>query len=155
MSSASNEKLTATSHTRESSDSQHLPYRPDEVEYKDEKEEFDVYDQEHGHAAEKRTRFYKTKRFWVKCIVILILVLAIFIPLLLLVILPKLVQSIVNGSTMSMTQLNMTDVTETSMKVSLSGGIANAGIFPATIDFPEPIIVSWEGRQLGSMTMSS
>ncbi|KAK3814249.1 MAG: hypothetical protein J3Q66DRAFT_315012 [Benniella sp.] len=150
MSSASNEKLTDHNYASGS-----LPYRPDEVDYPHDKDEFDVYDEEHGHDAEKRPRFYKTKRFWIRCLVILVVVLAVLIPLILFVILPKLVQSIVNGSTMSMYQLNMTDATELGMKVSLTGGIDNAGIFPATIEFPEPIIVSWEGHQLGSMAMSS
>ncbi|KAI8362386.1 hypothetical protein B0O80DRAFT_421911 [Mortierella sp. GBAus27b] len=131
-----------------------MPYRPDEVDYPNEKDDFDVYDEENAYA-DKKPKFYKTRRFWIRCIVILVIVLAILIPIVLLVILPKLVQSIVNGSTMSMNQLNMTDATEAGMKVSLSGGINNAGIFPATINFPEPIIVSWEGQQLGSMSMSS
>ncbi|KAF9914339.1 hypothetical protein BX616_008496 [Lobosporangium transversale] len=156
--SASKEKLAEKDHHQNAgkiSSDEDLPYGSDEVEYNDEKGEFDTYDEEHGHAAEKRTRFYQSKRFWIKCITILVIILAVFIPLLIFVILPKLVQAIVNGSTMSMSQLNMTDATETGMKVSLIGGIDNAGIFPATIEFPEPIIVSWEGHQLGSMQMSS
>ncbi|KAK3847341.1 MAG: hypothetical protein J3R72DRAFT_431184 [Linnemannia gamsii] len=157
MSTGSDEHLTekAAAHKRTDS-SENLPYSAKEVEYNDEKDEtFDEYDEEHGHAAEKRVRFYKTKRFWIRCLVILVILLAIFIPLIIFVILPKLVQSIVNHSEMSMNQLNMTDATETSMKVSLTGGISNAGIFPATIEFPEPIIVSWEGKRLGSMKMST
>ncbi|KAG0263558.1 hypothetical protein BG011_008622 [Mortierella polycephala] len=148
----SHDNLTEKQRRQTDSSNENLPYQPEEVDYHDEK---DVFDEEHGHAAEKRTRFYRTKRFWIRCIVILVIVLAIFIPVLIVVILPKLVQSIVSHSVMSMSQLNMTDATETSMKVSLTGGISNAGIFPATIDFPEPIIVSWEGHQLGSMSMSS
>ncbi|KFH67912.1 hypothetical protein MVEG_06643 [Podila verticillata NRRL 6337] len=154
--SSSNEKLTDRQYNGQDSSgktsAEDLPYAPEEVDYNDEKE---AMDEEYGHAAEKRKRFYQTKRFWIRCALITIVVLAIFIPLLLFVILPKLVQSIVNHSTMSMTQLNMTDATETDVKVSLTGGIANAGIFPATIDFPEPILVQWEGKTLGSMRMSS
>ncbi|KAF9108577.1 hypothetical protein BGX29_010183 [Mortierella sp. GBA35] len=157
MSTGSNEHLTEKATApKAGSSSEDLPYSSQETEYHDEKEEsFNEYDEEYGHAAEKRVRFYKTKRFWIRCIVILIILLAILIPLIIFVILPKLVQSIVNHSEMSMSQLNMTDASETSMRVSLTGGISNAGIFPATIEFPEPIIVSWEGRQLGSMKMST
>ncbi|KAF9357092.1 hypothetical protein BGX26_004266 [Mortierella sp. AD094] len=158
MSSTSLENLTEKNHHdffSKSSSKEDLPYSPEEVEYKDETDDFDIYEEEWDHAVEKRKRFYQRKRFWVKCILITIVILAIFIPLLIFVILPKLVQVIVNGSTMSMTQLNMTDVSETDMKVSISGGIGNAGIFPATIEFPEPIVVSWEGHQLGSMNMAS
>jgi hypothetical protein len=154
MSTGSDEHLTekAAAHKANSS-SEDLPYSPKEVEYND--DGFDEYDEEHGHAAEKRVRFYKTKRFWIRCLVILVILLAILVPLIIFVILPKLVQSIVNHSEMSMNQLNMTDASETGMKVSLTGGISNAGIFPATIEFPEPIVVSWEGHQLGSMKMSA
>ncbi|KAG0305202.1 hypothetical protein BGZ98_004460, partial [Dissophora globulifera] len=134
-----------------------LPYAPDQTDYADtqDRQNFDEFTEEHGQVVAKRERFYRTKRFWIRCAIINVILLAIFIPLLILVILPKMVQSIVNGSTMSMTQLNMTDATELGMKVSIAGGIANAGIFPATIDFPEPIVVSWEGKQLGSMNMAS
>jgi hypothetical protein len=157
MSTGSDEHLTEKAAAfKANSSSEDLPYSPKEVEYQDEVEDhFAEYDEEYGHSAEKRVQFYKTKRFWIRCLVILVILLAILIPLLIIVIIPKLVQSIVNHSEMSMSQLNMTDATETSMKVSLTGGISNAGIFPATIDFPEPIIVSWEGKQLGSMKMSS
>ncbi|KAG0343775.1 hypothetical protein BG004_005003 [Podila humilis] len=154
--SSSNEKLTDNQHNQGQSSpgktsTEDMPYAPDEVDYNDEKE---AADEEYGHAAEKRKRFYQTRRFWIRCALITIVILAIFIPLLLFVILPKLVQSIVNHSTMSMNQLNMTDATETNVRVSLTGGIANAGIFPATIEFPEPILVQWEGKTLGSMNMS-
>lgn len=157
MSTGSDEHLTekAVAHKASSSE-EDLPYSAKETEYNDDKDDgFDEYDEEYGHAAEKRVRFYKTKRFWIRCLVILVILLAILIPLIIFVILPKLVQSIVNHSEMSMNQLNMTDASETGMKVSLTGGISNAGIFPATIEFPEPIVVSWEGRQLGSMKMSA
>jgi len=156
MSTGSDEHLTEKAAARKADSSEDLPYSAKEVEYNDEKnDDFDEYDEEYGHAAEKRVRFYQTKRFWIRCLVILVIVLAILIPLIIFVILPKLVQSIVNHSQMSMNQLNMTDASETGMKVSLTGGISNAGIFPATIEFPEPIIVSWEGHQLGSMMMSA
>ncbi|KAF9103461.1 hypothetical protein BGX27_010563 [Mortierella sp. AM989] len=158
MSTSSHENLTEKNHRdflSKSTSKEDLPYSAAEVEYKDETDDFDTYEEEWEHTVEKRKRFYQRKRFWVKCILITIVILAIFIPLIIFVILPKLVQHIVDGSDMSMNQLNMTDVTENDMKVSISGGIGNAGIFPATIEFPEPIIVSWEGRKLGSMNMAS
>ncbi|KAF9926852.1 hypothetical protein FBU30_003642 [Linnemannia zychae] len=154
MSTGSNDHLTEKAAVpRDDSSNEDLPYSKKETEYQD--DGFDEYDEEYGHAAEKRVRFYKTKRFWIRCLVILVILIAILVPLIIFVILPKLVQTIVNHSEMSMNQLNMTDATETSMKVSLTGGIANAGIFPATIEFPEPIVVSWEGHKLGSMMMST
>ncbi|KAF9973351.1 hypothetical protein BGZ73_003428 [Actinomortierella ambigua] len=104
---------------------------------------------------DKKKRFYRKRRFWYICGGVTVVSIVIFVPLLLLVILPKIAQSIINHSTMSLYQLNMTEPTETGMKVSMSGGIGNAGIFSATIEFPEPIVVSWKDKRLGSMTMSS
>ncbi|KAF9431427.1 hypothetical protein BGZ76_000324, partial [Entomortierella beljakovae] len=138
---------------KKSSNSEDLPYRSDEVDYKDETDSFS--EEEWDHTVAKRNRFYHRRSFWIKCGVILIVLIAILVPLIIFVILPPVVQHIVNGSNMSMNQLNMTDVTETSMTVSISGGIGNTGVFSATIEFPEPIIVSWEGHQLGSMSMAS
>ncbi|KAG0058128.1 hypothetical protein BGZ90_005140 [Linnemannia elongata] len=136
MSTGSDEHLTekAAAH-KASSSSEDLPYSAKETEYNDDKDDgFDEYDEEYGHAAEKRVRFYKTKRFWIRCLVILVILLAILIPLIIFVILPKLVQSIVNHSEMSMNQLNMTDASETGMKVSLTGGISNAGGSATIVD---------------------
>ncbi|KAF9285775.1 hypothetical protein BGZ68_003559 [Mortierella alpina] len=141
MHAASNEHLA-----EKRDDDEELPYGLDETEY---------MEAEEIHKAQKSPRFYKRKGFWMFCIATTIILLAIVIPLVILVILPKLVQSIVNHSTMSLAQINMTDATETSTKVSLAGTVGNAGIFSATIDFPEPIAVAWEGRPIGSMTMSS
>ncbi|KAG0271035.1 hypothetical protein BGZ95_001226 [Linnemannia exigua] len=52
---------------------------------------------------------------------------------------------------MSLDQLNITSPTETGMWLSLKGGVTHGGLFPATIEFPEAILVSWEGKVLGSM----
>ncbi|KAF9988168.1 hypothetical protein BGZ75_009865 [Mortierella antarctica] len=143
MHSASNENLTEKAEHEEE-----LPYGADETEYVE-------ADDVHNNKAPPPPRFYKRRGFWTFCIFATIIFLAILIPIIILVVLPKIVQLIVNNSTMSLAQLNMTEATETSTKVSLTGTVGNAGIFSATIDFPEPIAVAWEGRSLGSMTMSS
>ncbi|KAF9576485.1 hypothetical protein EC968_007963 [Mortierella alpina] len=123
-----------------------LPYAPSETEYIEPQDDVKV---------QPSPRFYKRRKFWLFCILITIVLLAILIPIIILVVLPKLVQSIVNKSTMSLAQINMTEATEISTKVSLAGAVGNAGIFSATIDFPEPIVVAWEGHQIGNMSMSS
>ncbi|KAF9954644.1 hypothetical protein BGZ72_004432 [Mortierella alpina] len=138
--------LSTENLTEKRNDGEELPYNPSETDYIEASE---------SHKAQQAPRFYKRKGFWMICVPLTIVMLAILVPIVLLVVLPKLVQSIVNQSTMSLAQINMTDATETSTKVSLAGTVGNAGIFSATIDFPEPIAVAWEGRPLGNMTMSS
>ncbi|KAG0239190.1 hypothetical protein BGW41_007881 [Actinomortierella wolfii] len=118
-------------------------------------DEYPEHDYDDALDGKKKKRFYRNRRFWYVCGGVTLLGVAIFVPLLLLVILPKIAQSIINHSTMSLYQLNMTDATEAGMRVSMSGGIGNAGAFSATIEFPEPIVVSWKDKTLGSMTMSS
>ncbi|KAG0289342.1 hypothetical protein BGZ96_007093 [Linnemannia gamsii] len=57
-----------------------------------------------------------------------------------------------NGSQMEMDQLNISEPTETGMWVSLKGGVKHGGLFPATIVFPEAVVVSWnDGQDLGQM----
>ncbi|KAF9163147.1 hypothetical protein DFQ26_002901 [Actinomortierella ambigua] len=119
---------------------------------------FDEYpEHEYNEALQgkKGVRFYRKRRFWYVCGGVTVVGIAVFVPLLLLVILPKIAQSIINQSTMSLYQLNMTEPSDAGMKVSMSGGIGNAGIFAATIEFPEPIVVSWRDKKLGTMTLSS
>jgi hypothetical protein len=53
---------------------------------------------------------------------------------------------------MEIDQLNISEPTETGMWVSLKGGVKHGGLFPATIEFPEAVVVSWDGgRVLGKM----
>lgn len=84
------------------------------------------------------------KRFWCTwCCCTFLALLLVLLPITYFILLPKLVQSIVNDSQMAMDQLNITEPTETGMWVSLKGGVRHGGLFPATIDFPEAVIISW------------
>ncbi|KAF9974403.1 hypothetical protein BGZ73_002201 [Actinomortierella ambigua] len=97
---------------------------------------------------------YRRRKFWIWCGIITVIFLAIFIPLLILVIIPAIAQSVLNGSTMTLVQLNMTSPSETNMDVSMNvelGGIPS--IFNAKLDFTEEIQVSWNNRLIGAMTL--
>lgn len=91
-----------------------------------------------------KARILSRKRFWCTwCCCTFLALLLVLLPITYFILLPKLVQSIVNDSQMAIDQLNITEPAETGMWVSLKGGVRHGGLFPATIDFPEAVIVSW------------
>ncbi|KAF9968063.1 hypothetical protein BGZ70_006977 [Mortierella alpina] len=104
----------------------------------------------------ERRPLLRRKTFWCCCIcVLLIVTLVILLPILYFVVLPKIVQSIVNGSRMSLSQLNITEPTDRGMNVTLLGTVDHGGDFPGTIEFPEPIWVSFKDKVLGKMQLQS
>ncbi|KAG0219902.1 hypothetical protein BGX33_012113 [Mortierella sp. NVP41] len=69
---------------------------------------------------------------------------AIFIPLLLLVIIPKVAQAMINGSTMNILQMNMTNPQERSVQVSVEAAIEGIpSLFAAQVEFLESAQVFW------------
>ncbi|KAF9962385.1 hypothetical protein BGZ72_006206 [Mortierella alpina] len=104
----------------------------------------------------ERRPLLRRKTFWCCCCcILLIAILAILLPIMYFVLLPKVVQSIVNGSRMSLSQLNITEPTDRGMNITLLGTVDHGGIFPATIEFPEPIWVSFKDKVLGKMQLQS
>ncbi|RUP06159.1 hypothetical protein BC936DRAFT_140453 [Jimgerdemannia flammicorona] len=113
--------------------------------------------------------FYKTKKFWIICVILIIVIVVILVPVLLLVAFPKIAQSNIDSSSIYFNDVNITfsspninTVTKrdgvdwnNTFTISMSGGIGNAGAIGATIDFPTPITVSWNGFLLGSLTLPS
>ncbi|KAF9353568.1 hypothetical protein BGX26_008671 [Mortierella sp. AD094] len=91
-----------------------------------------------------RKPFYRRRKFWWYCAISTVVFLAIFIPLLLIVIIPKVAQAIMNASTMQITQMNMTNPQERSVQVSVNAAIIGIpSIFAATVEFQEPVQVFW------------
>ncbi|KAG0203476.1 hypothetical protein BGX28_004262 [Mortierella sp. GBA30] len=87
---------------------------------------------------------YRRKRFWWTCILSTVIFMAIFIPLLLIVIIPKIAQAVMNASTMEIVQMNMTNPQERSVQVSVEAAIVGIpSIFAATVEFKEPVQVFW------------
>lgn len=90
----------------------------------------------------------------ITCAVGTVIFLAIFIPLLILVIIPKVAQALLNSSSMEIKQLNMTNPGETALTVSVAaqvGGIPK--IFSADLEFTEQVLVYWKDQVIGSMNL--
>ncbi|KAF9202982.1 hypothetical protein BGZ49_006912 [Haplosporangium sp. Z 27] len=142
----------------------HLPYAESETDYKSiaepndhhhekDEDEFEEYEYD---TPIKPTRkpIYRRKRVIICCAVGVVVFLAIFIPLLIYVILPKVAQLLLNSSSMEIMQLNMTSPGETSMTVSVAGQVGGIPkIFSANLDFTQEIVVNWNGSAIGSMNL--
>ncbi|KAG0380879.1 hypothetical protein BGX24_003740 [Mortierella sp. AD032] len=95
--------------------------------------------------------FYRRRKFWLFCSISTVVFLAIFIPLLLIVILPKVAQAMINSSTMSIIQMNMTNPQETSVQVSVEAAIEGIpSMFAAKVEFLQPAQVFWVREGAGS-----
>ncbi|KAG0335580.1 hypothetical protein BG004_008396 [Podila humilis] len=125
---------------------EHLPYDERDEEY----QEFDEYDEV---TKPQSQPFYKRRKYWIFCAILTVITVAVAVPIALFVILPKVAQHILNGSTMAFDDIKITEPTNTNMKMSMVGVLGNTGPFPATIKFPEPIEVYYNEIQLGSMVL--
>ncbi|KAI9283368.1 hypothetical protein BY458DRAFT_552105 [Sporodiniella umbellata] len=67
----------------------------------------------------------------------------------------KIVQQIVDAAVLSFDSIVMSAPTESGFKVQMKGSIKKTGPMPATISFPTPLTVSWQGKALGKVTMPS
>jgi hypothetical protein len=65
------------------------------------------------------------------------------------------VQQIVAGSVLSFDSVVLSSPTNGGFDVQLKGGISNTGPMDATISFPTPLTVYWQGRKLGTVTMAN
>jgi len=111
----------------------------------DKSDSFEEYEHEYETAKRPYPKpFYKRKKFWGICVLSTIVFLAIFIPLLLIVIIPKVAQLVMNSSTMQILQMNMTNPQERSIQVSVDAAIVGIpSIFAATVEFQAPVKVFW------------
>ncbi|KAJ3202343.1 hypothetical protein HDU67_000616, partial [Dinochytrium kinnereticum] len=80
------------------------------------------------------------------CGVVSLVLLAIMVPVLLFVVMPKIAQDSINHSTLTFTQVNITDITDASYTLSSKGRVENAGSFDADISFDGPVNVYWTNR---------
>ena len=61
------------------------------------------------------------------------------------------VQNIVDGAKLSFSMANITRVTNEGFDVALQGQLLNAGPFDAQIEFPDGVIVNWEGNDIAKI----
>ncbi|KAI8340946.1 hypothetical protein BC941DRAFT_347764 [Chlamydoabsidia padenii] len=63
------------------------------------------------------------------------------------------VQQIVNGAELGFETLILSEPTNTNAKVQMKGSIIKTGPMAATINFPTPLTIRWQGKTLGTATM--
>ncbi|KAF9429132.1 hypothetical protein BGZ76_001761, partial [Entomortierella beljakovae] len=110
-------------------------------------EEFDEFEDVKQSSPPK---FYRRRKFWIFCIPSAIVAIIVAVILALYVIMPKIAQGLMNKATISFTQIDITNPTETSMDLVLKGAMDKTGPFHADISFPGPVTVSWDGKILGT-----
>ncbi|KAI8849497.1 hypothetical protein BC829DRAFT_391402 [Chytridium lagenaria] len=98
--------------------------------------------------ADKPSSFWTRKRkiYVGVCLGVGLLITAIMIPVLLLVIMPKIAQDSINHSELTFDTINITDITDASYLLTSYGSVKNAGSFDAAISFPSPVQVYWTNR---------
>ena len=65
------------------------------------------------------------------------------------------VQQIVDGSELAFESVMLSSPTESSFNVQMKGSITKSGPMDATISFPSPLTVTWQGKVLGTVTMAN
>ncbi|KAI9493349.1 hypothetical protein BDB00DRAFT_823642 [Zychaea mexicana] len=65
------------------------------------------------------------------------------------------VQQIVDGSDLAFETITLSEPTNSGFKVQMVGSISNTGPMAASISFAQPLTISWEGRELGKVSMDT
>ncbi|KAJ1547553.1 hypothetical protein HK405_005542 [Cladochytrium tenue] len=92
------------------------------------------------------------------CAAILVLILAVLVPLLVYVIGPKIAQSALNSSVLTLASTSITGATNNSFVLASTGTVTNAGFIDASISFDNPVTVYWvqddgTNTQLGTLVL--
>ncbi|KAF9426865.1 hypothetical protein BGZ94_005885 [Podila epigama] len=102
---------------------------------------------------QRTQNLHRRRKYWIFCAVMTVILVAIAIPIGIFVILPMVAQLILDASSMSFNSIQITEPTNTNLKMAMDGALGNTGPFPATIKFPEPIDVYYNDQHLGSMNL--
>ncbi|KAJ3397336.1 hypothetical protein CcCBS67573_g06931 [Chytriomyces confervae] len=90
-----------------------------------------------------------TKRRIIAFVTSAVILLLAVILLVVFVIGPKIAQSSIDGSTLTLTASAITNATNTSFALKSTGQVTNAGGLPATLNFPNAVTVYWTAREKG------
>jgi len=63
------------------------------------------------------------------------------------------VQSLVDEAVLTFIQANITNLSDEGFDLSLAGSMTNIGPLDAKISFPEPVVVSWQGYDIATLTL--
>jgi hypothetical protein len=66
---------------------------------------------------------------------------------------PPIVQNLVDGAELKFTQANITNLSEGGFDLALVGSLTNIGPLDAKISFPEPVVISWQGNDIATITL--
>ncbi|KAJ3850500.1 hypothetical protein EV368DRAFT_84496 [Lentinula lateritia] len=62
-------------------------------------------------------------------------------------------QQFVNNAELSFNQANISDISDEGFSLTLKGSLTNTGPLDASITFTEPLEVTWEGRQIATISL--
>jgi hypothetical protein len=63
------------------------------------------------------------------------------------------VQNLVDGADLKFTQANITNISEGGFDLALAGSLTNIGPLDAKISFPEPVVISWQGNNIATISL--
>ncbi|KAE8213110.1 hypothetical protein CF327_g3310 [Tilletia walkeri] len=66
---------------------------------------------------------------------------------------PPVVQNIVDGTELSFSLANLTQLTNNGFEVGLQGSLTNAGPTEAYIEFLDPVTITWEGHKIATIKL--
>lgn len=66
---------------------------------------------------------------------------------------PPIVQTLVDGAVLKFTQANITNLSDGGFDLSLVGSLTNIGPLDAKINFMEPVVVSWQGQNIATISL--
>ncbi|KAH7915074.1 hypothetical protein BJ138DRAFT_1122997 [Hygrophoropsis aurantiaca] len=62
-------------------------------------------------------------------------------------------QDLVNGAQLAFTEANITNISNDGFDLSLQGSLTNVGPLDALIEFVEPVIVTWQGQDIATISL--
>jgi len=121
------------------------------------------YDDDSDENSTKKKRFFRNfrnvrnrrKTCCFICCGVTILLAIIFILLAIFVIAPSIAQGAVTGSKLAFSSVSLTNLTEDSFLMKVSGEVTNTGPLAATIEVPDGVSVSWENLLIGNMPLDT
>ncbi|KAL1915656.1 uncharacterized protein VTP21DRAFT_6415 [Calcarisporiella thermophila] len=111
------------------------------------------YDSEQQEKQVFKQPFYRKRWFWIISAVIVAALIIIFVPLILIVFFPMIAQHIVNVSGLEVKQALITSASDKQVGLNLESYLSGTGPFSATLEFNQPVEVSWQNRVLGRMDL--
>lgn len=69
------------------------------------------------------------------------------------VVAPPIVQNLVDGAELKFTQANITNLSDGGFNLALAGSLTNIGPLDVKISFQEPVVVSWQGNNIATISL--